>query len=483
MNHMFTLDEAANAVGGRIVNRLHDNSTFVFIDGVSKDTRTIKEGDIYVAIKGERFDGHDYCDEAVHKGASCVLVEDEDRIPDGSVGIVVDNSVNALGMLARCYRFKLNCKTVCVTGSVGKTTTRQMIAAALGASLRVYSTKSNQNNEIGLPMTILEAPRDTQALVLEMGMRGRGEIEYLTEIACPDIAVITNVGFSHIERLGSREEIRLAKTEIISGLTDGGILAVNGDDPFLSEYAAGIIPIGKLLASVHVDQGQPYEKPANCAIEATASNVRYEDGGMAFSIDASLVDAGFAIEDVRLRVNGVHNVRNAVFALLIAGMVGADTDKAADALGEYSEMSGRGDITDNGTYTVINDAYNASPESMDAAFDNLSLLGKGKRTVAALGGILELGDYAPMLHEQIGRSCGRHAFDITLVTGDNRDDFIRGYREACPDGNIISCEDTDDVKAKLASLLTEGDVVLFKASNAFGFQKMAIAFATGEDNK
>lgn len=485
MTYMFTLEEAVRATGGRISTTLPDTDPYMHIGGVSKDTRTIRDGDVYVAIKGERFDGHDYCADALSKGAVCVLVEDPSKIPEGAVGIVVDDSVKALGDLAHAYRSKLDAKVICVTGSVGKTTTRQMIATALGASMRVHSTKSNQNNEIGLPMTILEAPFDTQVLVLEMGMRGRGEISYLTNIACPDIAVITNVGYSHIERLGSREEIRLAKMEIAEGLTSKGILAVNGDDDFLSEYAGRMIPAGKLLACVHALPRKDSDRVTNCTIMAAAENVKYEDGGMVFDMKASSEsDKGELHKSgIRLRLNGVHNVRNAAFAFLCAYILDADVDKAAEALAGFGEMKGRGEVTDNGRIVVINDAYNAGPESMEAAYANLALIGRGRRTIAVLGGMLELGDYAPMLHEQIGRSCGGYGFDITLVTGDNRDDFVRGYKESNPDGEIILCEDTEDVRSKLASLIRDGDVLLFKASNAFGFEKLAAGFTAEGDNR
>ncbi len=480
MKHMFTLDEAANAAEGRIVSRAAAENSVVTIDGVSKDTRTIRPGDIYVAIKGENFDGHDYCISAVAKGASCLLVEREEAIPEGAVGIVVDDSVKALGKLASLYRFKLGAKTICVTGSVGKTTTREMIACALSSTLKVHSTKSNQNNEIGLPMTILEAPSDTQVLVLEMGMRGRGEISYLTRIACPDIAIITNVGYSHIERLGSREEIRLAKTEIIEGLTEGGILAVNGDDSFLCEYASNIIPVGKLFASAHVKLGsREIVRPANCMITAVAENVRTTDGGMVFDIKETLNDVEIKLTDVKIKLNGVHNVRNSVFALLCAGLLAADCQAAADALASYGEMEGRGAVKDNGRNIIINDAYNASPESMEAAYANLALLGSGRRKIAALGCMLELGTYAPMLHEQIGRNCGSYGFELTLITGDNKEDFLRGFRQTCPDGKILLCENTDEVREKLKEELAEGDIVLFKASNAFGFQGLAKEFAAG----
>ena len=475
MNRMFSLDEIAGAVGGRVVARGVSDENTAFVGGVSKDTRTIKEGDLYVAIKGERFDGHDFCEDAVSRGASVILASDESKLPQKCIAVLVDDTVRALGDLARHYRFKINAKVVCVTGSVGKTTTREMVACALRSSFKVYSTKANENNEIGLPFTILSAPSDTDALVLELGMRLRGEISYLSKIACPDVAIITNVGYSHIERLGSREEIRLAKTEIIEGLTDNGILAVNADDSFLFDYVRNILPIGKGLAGVSVEMDVKTER-LNCPMMVSAGNIRF-DQGMKFDARCNLSGAIREEKDCRLKVSGVHNVKNALFALLVTDLLGGDVRKAKEALASYEEMSGRGKIS-YGTYTVINDAYNASPESMEAAFENLKLMNSRGRKIAVLGCVLELGDYAPSLHEYIGKSCGRCGFDHIFVTGDNRDDIVRGILSEDPGASYTLCEDTEDVEKKLRSFAEEGDTLLFKASHAFGFEALSGKFVT-----
>ena len=203
---------------------------------VSTDSRKIEQDAVFFALKGENFDGHNFVKQAVEKGACAVIVNAMSKVPDNAVGIVVKDTLKALGDLAEHYRFKIGAKVIAVTGSVGKTTTRDMITAALEPSFKVWSTKKNLNNHIGLPHTILSAPQDTRVLIVEMGMRGRGQIDYLTNIAHPDIAVITNVGYSHIGILGSREEIRNAKCEIINGLTENGILMVNGDDSFLFNH-------------------------------------------------------------------------------------------------------------------------------------------------------------------------------------------------------------------------------------------------------
>ncbi len=478
MRKMMSLDEVCGAVKGRIVNKGRIVSDVVFISGVSKDTRTIEEGNLYVAIDGENFKGHDFCLQALDKGACAVLVSDESKIPVGHIGIVTDDTVKALGDIAGYYRFKLGAKVIAVTGSVGKTTTREMVAAAVGASKKTWSTKFNENNEIGLPMTILTAPEDSEVLVLEMGMRLRGEISYLTNIACPDIALITNIGYSHIERLGSREEIRLAKTEIVEGLTEGGILVVNADDEFLFDYSRNNIPIGHGLAGVKLvsDDSCCNDHVTNCPFMIYASNIEYGEGSD-FTVKATSESFPDDIR-VHLNINGRHNVRNALFALLCAHLTGADISAAVKALEDYRDMKGRGQTIDNGRYIIINDAYNAAPESMEAAFFNLSVTGRGHRKVAVLGGMLELGDWAGRLHEEIGRDCGRYGFDKIFVTGDNREDFVRGLLETDNDPDYVYCDDTEDVKNKLSDYIKEGDCILFKASNAFRFESLAAYFAS-----
>lgn len=457
MREMFGLEEIASAVNGKVINTTGIDSNKIFVSGVSKDTRTIEEGNLYVAIVGENFDGHKFCSMAVEKGAAVLLVSDETQIPETCAAVVVDDTVKAYGLLARHYRFKLNAKVICVTGSVGKTTTREMIACALRSQKKVCSTKANLNNEIGLPTTILEAPEDTEILVLEMGMRLRGEISYLTNIACPDIAVITNAGYCHIERLGSREEIRLAKAEIMEGLVDDGTLIVSKDDDFLYDFVKENLPDGRKLCAVSA-------KGESAAFYATNINL---EKGVSFDVNG---------QSVKLNLNGGHYITTVMMALACASLTGVDSKAAINALEGYKEMKGRGQITKCEDYTIINDAYNAGPESMMAAYFNLSVIGNGNgaKKIAVLGGMLELGDYAPMLHKMIGKDCGKYNFDHILVTGDNSSDFVEGLLESDPKANYKVFANNDEIKSELNSIVNKGDVILFKASNAFGFEKLAL---------
>ena len=469
MTRMFSFDEAVAAVNGTVVNRKGVIGGSLFITGVSSDTRTIEPGNLYIALKGERFDGHNYAAQAVEKGAVAVVVNSMSKVPDNAVGIVVKDTLKALGNLASHYRFKIGAKVIAVTGSVGKTTTRDMITAALSPSFKVWSTKKNLNNDIGLPQTILSAPQDTRVLIVEMGMRAQGEIDYLTNIAHPDIAVITNVGYSHIGILGSREAIRSAKCEIINGLTENGILLVNGDDDFLLDHVKNIIPLNNGLVGIFTGDTK------NCPVSVNATHIKEHDG-MDFDVTFKLADKESTVNGVHIALGGEHNVRNACFAIVCASLLQADMDKTLEALSAYAPMDGRGKTYHGKRYTIINDAYNASPESMAAAFGNLDKTNPGSRKIAVLGGMLELGDVSDKLHELTGEACGKYKFDKIIVTGDDRDAFVRGLRKIRPDADVTVCTDTEDVKQKALQIIKDGDTVLFKASHYFGFEALAGEF-------
>ena len=477
---MFTLEEVKKAVGGKLVSRTDSIvfATAIDVGGVSTDTRSLKPGDLFIALQGERFDGNDFIDTAISAGACAVITNDESRVPDGAVAILVEDTTKALCLLANHYRFKLGCKVIAITGSVGKTSTRNMIAEVLKTGLKVHSTHANNNNEIGMSRTILSAPEDSDVIVVEMGMRGPGQISFLTKIARPDIAIITNVGYSHIGILGSKEAIMNAKMEIAEGLTDDGIIAVNADDRKLFDHCVKELPINNLIAGIIA--GSDDNIP--CPLIISAADVEETDTGMSFKAVLKRMDtkSEFSIP-LNVGMYGQNVIRNALFAIFCAYMTEITTSlenqkKIAEVISSMTAMKGRGAITETKKYLIMNDAYNASPESMENAFLNFSKKAKGHRKVLALGGMLELGKSAAGLHEITGKACASYDFDRVFVTGENADDFIKGAHMVDMKLEIVKCKDTEDVQRRLEDYIRDGDALLFKASHSFGFEKVAEYF-------
>ena len=477
---MFTLEEVKKAVGGKLISKKDEIvfATLIEVNGISTDTRTLKAGELFFALPGENFDANKFLGKAMELGACALVTNDESAVPQGAIAIIVENTVKALGLLANHYRFKLGCKVIAVTGSVGKTSTRTMIDEVLKTGLRVHSTERNNNNEIGMSKTILSAPEDTEVLVLEMGMRGLGQISYLTNIARPDIAIITNIGYSHIEILETKDNIMKAKMEICEGLTDGGIVAVNSDDRKLFDTCVKELPINNFIAGLQVrdDDDLP------CPLVVSATGVKETETGMSFGVSLNRmgVRSEFSLP-LDIKMYGESYIRNALFAVFCAYMTGITKTpemqkKIADAICNKSAMDGRGAITETKKYLIMNDAYNASPESMENAFLNFSRKAKGHRKVLALGGMLELGKQAPGLHELTGKACAGYDFDRVFITGENADDFIKGAHMVDMKLEIVKCKDTEDVARHLASFVRDGDAMLFKASHSFGFEKVAKDF-------
>lgn len=481
---MFTLEEVKKAVKGKLLSKI-DGSVFataIEVCGISTDTRTIKPGELFFALKGENFDGNKFIEKAVELGACAVVTNDENAVPEGALAVIVEDAVHALCLLANHYRFKLGCKVIAITGSVGKTSTRTMITDVLNTGLRVHSTAANNNNEIGMAKTILSAPEDSEVIVVEMGMRGMGQISYLTKIARPDIAIITNIGYSHIGILGSKDAIMNAKMEICEGLTDGGIIAVNADDRKLFDHCVKELPINNFVAGIVAGESDAADGTLPCPLTISATGIKETDTGMTFN--AVLWRMGERSEfplSLSVGMYGQNAVRNALFAIFCAYMCGitgsaSNQQKIADAINNRSAIDGRGAITETSRYLIMNDAYNAAPESMDNAFLNFSKKAKGHRKVLALGGMLELGDFASGLHELTGKSCASYDFDRVFVTGDNADEFVKGAHMVNIGLEIIRCKDSEDIRRRLEDYVRDGDAILFKASHSFGFEKIAESF-------
>lgn len=431
------LQQAATWCGGRIDPKYAE----VTFCGASNDSRNIQPGQLFIALQGER-DGHDYIPMALEKGAAAVLCS---RCDGDYPAILVEDTRIALGDIAREERKRIGMKVVGVTGSVGKSTTKEMIACVLSSVYRVEKTPVNHNNDIGMPMAVLAMPEDTEIAVLEMGMNHFREIAYLASIALPDVAVIINIGTMHIEHLGSQEGILKAKLEILEGLGDDGKIILNGDD--------------QLLWNVEkVRSCATYFGLRNPNCQVLGSGVQEVDGKLSFEVASQ--SGKFP---VTLALEGEHFVSDALAAVSVGLAMGISTEKISAALGEFRNMAGRQEIFSHNGYTVIKDCYNAGPESMAAA---LTVLGKRSgRKIAVLGDMLELGMCAAAEHYRIGRIAAEKA-NMIFAYGPNSDRVVSGALTGGIDPhNTGAFIDREILVAALKRIVRPGDVLLFKGSH------------------
>jgi UDP-N-acetylmuramoyl-tripeptide--D-alanyl-D-alanine ligase len=403
--------------------------------GANNDSRKIQPGQLFLALQGER-DGHDFIPMAMEKGAAAVLCS---RKVGDYPAIYVDDPRIALGQIAHEVLKSIGCRVVGVTGSVGKSTTKEMISAVLSSIYRISKTPANHNNDIGMPMAVLSMPEDTQIAVLEMGMNHFREIAYLSNIANPDVAVIINVGTMHIEHLGSREGIRKAKMEIVEGMAADGKLLLSGDNDLLRNLDE--IPV-QPITYFGCDDG--------CAV--WASDICQSEESLAFNVHTDKGDF-----PVKLYLQGEHFVPDALAAVAVGLAMDVPVEDIQRSLTAFENMAGRQEIFRAGEYTIIKDCYNAGPESMAAA---LNVLGsRNGRKVAVLGDMLELGDHAPEEHRKLGELAAQKA-ELILFYGPNAPYVVEGSG-----GKAIAFDDRDAMTAALKELAQSGDVILFKASH------------------
>ena len=385
-----TLKQAAQWCGGRVEEKYADVEFF----GANNDTRILQPGQLFIILQGAR-DGHDFIPAAMEKGAAAVLCS---RKMGDYPAIYVEDPRTALGDIAREEIRRIGCKVVGITGSVGKSTTKEMIACVLESTFKVSKTPANHNNDIGMPMAILAMEEDTEVAVLEMGMNHFGEIEYLSKIAKPDVAVIINIGTMHIEFLGTQKGIRQAKMEIVKGMTHHGMLLLNGDDVLL-----------RYLDEEPVQRITYFGRSEGCAVRAY--EVMQDGEWLKFR-----VEAGRLRFPVEVHLEGEHFVNDAMAAVAVGLKLAVSVERIQESLAQFHNMSGRQETIQHNGYTIIKDCYNAGPESMAAA---LAVLGnKPGRRIAVLGDMLELGDCAPAEHYRIGRIAAEKA-DLVFAYGPN----------------------------------------------------------------
>lgn len=451
----FKLSQAAKWTNGQI-------SDDTEILSVSKDSREIPDSCLFLAIKGENFDGHDYINKAIENGAKAILSHRKDEkysVPT----LYVEDTRQAILDLAEGYKKQFDCPLVAITGSVGKTTTRGLTASVVSQKYNTHATKGNLNNQLGMPLTLLELNHTYEAAVIEMGMSGFGEILSMAKCAKPDIAVITNIGTAHIEFLGSREGICKAKMEILDGLYErSGTAVLNGDEPLLwnkrDEIKADVIWFGM-------------ENP-ECDVKA--ENIILKSDSVGFTIVYKDIKT-----PVKLSIAGVHNVSNALAAAAVGFKLGISPEKIAQGIFEYTPDGRRQKLYEKNGFIIYEDCYNASPDSMKAALAVLSSQKKGTK-FAVLGSMLELGDYTEQGHIETGENAAKNA-DKLYLYGDYAKFMAEGAKKGgMSESNIHVFSTHEKLADSLKKDAKEGDVLLFKGSRSMKMEQ-ALGLFLGEE--
>ena len=430
--------------------------------GLVWDSREATEDCMFLAMPGERVDGNDYIGAAIRAGAAAVICT---REPSAAVRalaaeflcaiVVVEDARAALTALARWWRRQLHAVVVGVTGSTGKTSTKEFLRAVLSGRFATVATQGNHNNEIGVPATVLSADLDTEVLIVEMGMRGRGQIAELCEFVRPAIGVVTNIGHSHLELLGSREAIARAKAELLVSLPSSGLAVLNADDEFtptLELYGGG--PIRGLRALTFGTAPEAHVHACNISLDELARP--------SFHLEVF----GRPSADVSLAVSGLHNVSNALAAAAVGSYLGLSTAEIAAALGSVQASGMRMELVHAaGGFTVIDDAYNASPDSMRAALQTLAAMACEGRRIAVLGDMGELGSDERAMHTGVGSYVASCGIDALVCVGTRARDIYAGALDAGFDeGQATWCATRDEAAELLGGMLEPGDIVLVKAS-------------------
>ena len=456
----FTVEEIIKAVGGTLVSGEKENIVY----RVCTDSRKAEPGDLFFPLKGENNDGHDFLGQVLEAGCRTIVVSDESKIPKQAFAsqpgdadiIVVGDTTAALQALASYY---LDClplkKKIAVTGSVGKTSTRDMLYYAASTSFKTGRNPKNFNNYFGLPLSIMDFEPDTEVAVLEMGMASAGEIETLARIARPDIAVITNIGVSHIENLGSREGILKAKLEVTCCFDENSALVINADNDMLTpENVKGPYRV------ITVGTGENCDYRINDVCD-------FGDKGIEYTLCHEGKDYR-----IKLPVPGAHNAINASLAVAAAGLMGISPETAIKGFEQAELTEKRLNIKKQGRIKVIDDTYNACPESMKSALNTLMStdVEEGGRRVAVLGDMFELGKESPAAHLEVGRYAVEKKPDLLIAVGKDAEYIAQGA-EPLGDGHVLRYETREDLEKEVHEIIRPGDTVLVKASRSMEMEK------------
>lgn len=445
----FSLKEIAQITGAET-----NSDAEIFFEKVITDSRKVTSGVLFVALKGEIFNGEDFAADALNKGAAAVLVSRNfDKNLDGVV-LKVDDTLTAYRQIAGAWRNRFDIPIIAVTGSNGKTTTKDLTAAAINAFGHVLKTSGNFNNEVGVPMTLLELNEKNLAAVVEIGMRGLGQIESLAEVVRPTIGIVTNVSEAHIELLGSIENIAKAKGELVEAIQSGGTIILNADNRHTAEM--------KNLAGEGVKVvTYGLENPA----DLTATDILIGSVSTEFTLNYR----GKAF-DFEIPMLGRHNVSNALAAIAAGLTVGLSVEEIQRGISTLTTTKMRFEVIRRDGLTIVNDAYNASPASMRVAIRTTSEVYDG-RLIAVLGDMLELGEISEKVHREIGEELVENKFDMLITLGELGKFIAAGARDAGLK-NVYTFDTHEDAAKKILELVRDGDTILFKASHVMHMEKI-----------
>lgn len=471
MEHM-TLERIASVCGGQYVGE--ETKKTEEIKGAVTDSRQVEEGFLFIPIKGERADGHDFIPSVFEKGALAVLSEKPLEHCAGPY-ILVESGLMALKQIAAYYRSTLDIPIVGITGSVGKTSTKEMIASVLSVKYKVWKTVGNLNNEIGLPLTILGIRKEHEAAVVEMGISEFGEMHRLAQIAVPDLCVITNIGTCHLENLGDRDGVLKAKTEVFCHLKKDAAVFLNGDDDKLATVAqaGGQRPIfygmgQKACRSCRENTGKRPEEPKSPGGQPEIYMDQVENLGLGGSRARLHTPNGTA--EVEIPIPGAHNLYNAMAAAGVGLKLGLTLSEIKEGIAKAQTIAGRSHLIEAGGMVIIDDCYNANPMSMKASLDVLKS-GRG-RTVAVLGDMGELGEQEMQLHYEVGAYAAKAGIDVLFCVGELSREMERGAVETGGIKQVFYDKERDAMLKKLLAFAVPGDTILVKASHFMDFPEV-----------